>query len=102
MRSHRSRFPRNPHREEEDSIWATYLRRRRAGTRVAASYTCLKSSFGIFKDLTTRGKRLKAGFGVEDGRTRNLEEVGREFNVTGSASAKSRRRPEKLRHTSRS
>ena len=46
---------------------------------------------------------LKLRFGIEDGRTRTLEEVGKEFNVTRERirqiEAKSLR---KLRHPSRS
>ena len=48
-------------------------------------------------------KVLKLRFGIEDGRTRTLEEVGREFNVTRERirqiEAKALR---KLRHPSRS
>ena len=46
---------------------------------------------------------LKLRFGIEDGRTRTLEEVGKEFNVTRESirqiEAKALR---KLRHPSRS
>ena len=50
-----------------------------------------------------RGKTLKLRFGIEDGRTRTLEEVGKEFNVTRERirqiEAKALR---KFRHPSRS
>ncbi len=37
----------------------------------------------VLKTLTDREQRvLKLRFGLEDGRQRTLEEVGREFNVT--------------------
>ena len=58
----------------------------------------------MLSTLTPREEKvLKLRFGVEDGRTRTLEEVGREFNVTRERirqiEAKALR---KLRHPSRS
>ena len=58
----------------------------------------------VLGTLTPREEKvLKLRFGVEDGRTRTLEEVGREFNVTRERirqiEAKALR---KLRHPSRS
>ena len=58
----------------------------------------------VLKTLTPREEKvLKLRFGIEDGRTRTLEEVGREFNVTRERirqiEAKALR---KLRHPSRS
>ncbi len=58
----------------------------------------------VLEGLTLRERRvLQLRFGLEDGRTRTLEEVGREFNVTRERirqiEAKALR---KLRHPSRS
>jgi len=58
----------------------------------------------VLKTLTEReAKVLKMRFGLEDGRMRTLEEVGRDFNVTRERirqiEAKALR---KLRHPSRS
>ena len=60
--------------------------------------------FEVLKELTPREEEvLKLRFGLEDGRTRTLEEVGREFNVTRERirqiEAKALR---KLRHPNRS
>ena len=59
---------------------------------------------GVLKTLTPREEMvLKLRFGLEDGRNRTLEEVGKEFNVTRERirqiEAKALR---KLRHPSRS
>ena len=70
-----------------------------------AAYTLLKEQLEeIMKTLTPReAKVLKLRFGLEDGKARTLEEVGREFNVTRERirqiEAKALR---KLRHPSRS
>ena len=71
----------------------------------AAAYTLLREQLEeVMKTLTPReAKVLKLRFGLEDGKTRTLEEVGREFNVTRERirqiEAKALR---KLRHPSRS
>ena len=71
----------------------------------AASYTLLKEQLEeVMNTLTPReAKVLKLRFGLEDGKSRTLEEVGREFNVTRERirqiEAKALR---KLRHPSRS
>ncbi len=71
----------------------------------AASHTLLRETLGtVLNSLTDReGKVLKLRFGLEDGRSRTLEEVGKEFNVTRERirqiEAKALR---KLRHPSRS
>ncbi|MBQ3879022.1 MAG: RNA polymerase sigma factor RpoD [Oscillospiraceae bacterium] len=71
----------------------------------AASFTLLKEQLvEVLKTLTPREEKvLRLRFGIEDGRTRTLEEVGREFNVTRERirqiEAKALR---KLRHPSRS
>ena len=71
----------------------------------AAAYTMLKEQLEeVMNTLTPReAKVLKLRFGLEDGKARTLEEVGREFEVTRERirqiEAKALR---KLRHTSRS
>ena len=71
----------------------------------AASYTLLKEQLvEVLKTLTPREEKvLRLRFGLEDGRTRTLEEVGKEFDVTRERirqiEAKALR---KLRHPSRS
>ncbi len=71
----------------------------------AAAYTLLKEQLeDVMSTLTPReAKVLKLRFGLEDGKARTLEEVGREFEVTRERirqiEAKALR---KLRHPSRS
>ena len=71
----------------------------------AAAYTLLREQLEeVMKTLTPReAKVLKLRFGLEDGKSRTLEEVGKEFNVTRERirqiEAKELR---KLRHPSRS
>jgi RNA polymerase primary sigma factor len=71
----------------------------------AASYQLLKEQVAdVLSSLTPREKNvLVLRFGLEDGRTRTLDEVGREFNVTRERirqiEAKALR---KMRHPSRS
>ena len=71
----------------------------------SAAYTLLKEQLEeVMQTLTTReAKVLKLRFGLEDGKARTLEEVGREFMVTRERirqiEAKALR---KLRHPSRS
>ena len=71
----------------------------------AAAYTLLKEQLEeVMQTLTPReAKVLKLRFGLEDGKARTLEEVGREFQVTRERirqiEAKALR---KLRHPSRS
>ena len=60
--------------------------------------------FDVLLELTDREEKvLRLRFGLDDGRTRTLEEVGREFNVTRERirqiEAKALR---KLKHPSRS
>ena len=72
---------------------------------LTASFTLLKEQLvDVLSTLTPREEKvLKLRFGIEDGRTRTLEEVGKEFNVTRERirqiEAKALR---KLRHPSRS
>ena len=71
----------------------------------SAAYTMLKEQLNdVMETLTSReAKVLRLRFGLEDGKARTLEEVGREFNVTRERirqiEAKALR---KLRHPSRS
>jgi RNA polymerase primary sigma factor len=71
----------------------------------AASHQLLKEQVqDVLSSLTPREKKvLVLRFGLDDGRSRTLEEVGREFNVTRERirqiEAKALR---KLRHPSRS
>ena len=75
------------------------------GFTEAASQTLLKEQLAeVLKTLTPREEKvLRLRFGLEDGRPRTLEEVGKEFNVTRERirqiEAKALR---KLRHPSRS
>ena len=71
----------------------------------AATFTLLHEQLSeVLNTLTPREKKvLVLRFGLEDGRNRTLEEVGKEFNVTRERirqiEAKALR---KLRHPSRS
>jgi RNA polymerase primary sigma factor len=71
----------------------------------AAAFTLLKEQLlGVLDTLTAREEKvLRLRFGLDDGRARTLEEVGKEFNVTRERirqiEAKALR---KLRHPSRS
>ncbi len=92
--------------EEEDSQLGDFIEDEDAQSPAEqASYTLLREQlFEVLKELTPREEEvLKLRFGLEDGRTRTLEEVGREFNVTRERirqiEAKALR---KLRHPNRS
>lgn len=92
--------------EEEDSHLGDFIPDDDAPEPAeAASFMLLKEQLvDVLKTLTPREEKvLKLRFGVEDGRTRTLEEVGKEFNVTRERirqiEAKALR---KLRHPSRS
>ena len=92
--------------EEEDSHLGDFIPDEDAPVPAeAASHTLLKEQLsGVLKSLTPREEKvLRLRFGLEDGRPRTLEEVGKEFNVTRERirqiEAKALR---KLRHPSRS
>ena len=92
--------------EEEDSHLGDFLEDSDAPAPAdAASHTLLKEQLeDVLSTLTPREKKvLELRFGLEDGRNRTLEEVGKEFNVTRERirqiEAKALR---KLRHPSRS
>ena len=92
--------------EEEDSHLGDFIEDHDAPAPAdAASFTLLREQLDeVLKTLTTREKRvLELRFGLEDGRSRTLEEVGQHFGVTRERirqiEAKALR---KLRHPSRS
>lgn len=92
--------------EEEDSHLGDFIPDEDASEpSEAASFSLLKEQLMTVLDtLTPREKKvLELRFGIIDGRTRTLEEVGKEFNVTRERirqiEAKALR---KLRHPSRS
>jgi len=92
--------------EEEDTHLSDFLPDESAlAPADAASHQLLKEQvMDVLNSLTTRERKvLELRFGLEDGRSRTLEEVGREFQVTRERirqiEAKALR---KLRHPSRS
>ena len=92
--------------EEEDSHLGDFIPDEEASEpSEAASFTLLKEQLvEVLSTLTPREEQvLKLRFGIEDGRTRTLEEVGKQFHVTRERirqiEAKALR---KLRHPSRS
>src|SRR5256885_8777262 len=92
--------------EEEDSHLGDFIEDQGAlAPAEAASHQLLKEQVeDVLDSLTGRERRvLQLRFGLEDGRARTLEEVGKEFNVTRERirqiEAKALR---KLRHPSRS
>lgn len=92
--------------EEEDSHLGDFIPDDDAPAPAeAASFTLLKEQLiDVLDTLTSREEKvLRLRFGLDDGRARTLEEVGKEFNVTRERirqiEAKALR---KLRHPSRS
>ena len=92
--------------EEEDSHLGDFIPDEDApAPSDMASHTMLKEQLAeVLSTLTPREEKvLRLRFGLEDGRSRTLEEVGKEFNVTRERirqiEAKALR---KLRHPSRS
>ncbi len=92
--------------EEEDSHLGDFIPDEDAPAPAdAASHTLLREQLmEVLDTLTPREEKvLRLRFGLEDGRSRTLEEVGKEFNVTRERirqiEAKALR---KLRHPSRS
>ena len=92
--------------EENDSHLGDFIKDEDSPSpQDAASYTMLKEQLtDVMKTLTPReAKVLRLRFGLDDGKARTLEEVGRQFNVTRERirqiEAKALR---KLRHPSRS
>ncbi len=92
--------------EEEDSHLGDFIQDENVPVPAeAATYTMLKEQIvEVLTTLTEREQKvLRLRFGLDDGRPRTLEEVGKEFNVTRERirqiEAKALR---KLRHPSRS
>ncbi len=92
--------------EEEDSHLSDFIEdEASAAPTDAVSVTMLKEQLlGVLDTLTPREEKvLRLRYGLDDGRPRTLEEVGKEFNVTRERirqiEAKALR---KLRHPSRS
>ena len=92
--------------EEEDSHLGDFIQDENVPVPAdAAAFTLLKEQLEeVLDTLTEREQKvLKLRFGLDDGRARTLEEVGKEFNVTRERirqiEAKALR---KLRHPSRS
>ena len=92
--------------EEEDSHLGDFIEDDKiASPSDAATFSMLKEQLmEVLGTLTDREQKvLKLRFGLEDGRARTLEEVGKEFDVTRERirqiEAKALR---KLRHPSRS
>ena len=91
--------------EEEDAHLEDFIQDEEAGVPVdeAGRQLLRRELFSVLKSLTPREERVIAlRFGLEDGRARTLEELGKEFNVTRERvrqiEAKALR---KLRHPSR-
>ncbi|MDO4518981.1 MAG: RNA polymerase sigma factor RpoD [Eubacteriales bacterium] len=92
--------------EEEDSHLGDFIQDDNVPVPAeAAAFTLLKEQLSkVLESLTERERKvLRLRFGLDDGRARTLEEVGKEFNVTRERirqiEAKALR---KLRHPSRS
>ena len=92
--------------EEEDSHLGDFIQDDNTPVPAeAAAYTLLKEQLlDVLKTLTDREQKvLRLRFGLDDGKARTLEEVGKEFDVTRERirqiEAKALR---KLRHPSRS
>ena len=92
--------------EEDDSHLGDFIEDEDSPSpQDAASYTMLKEQLNdVMKTLTPReAKVLRLRFGLDDGKSRTLEEVGKQFDVTRERirqiEAKALR---KLRHPSRS
>ncbi len=92
--------------EEEDSTLGTFLEDDKAASPsdVVASQMLKKQLISTLDTLTPREEKvLRLRYGIDDGKPRTLEEVGKEFNVTRERirqiEAKALR---KLRHPSRS
>ena len=92
--------------EEEDSHLGDFIPDEDASEpSEAASFSLLKEQLmEVLDTLTPREKKvLELRFGIVDGRTRTLEEVGKEFNVTRERIRKIEAKAlRKLRHPSRS
>ncbi len=92
--------------EEEDSHLGDFIEDQKAiAPSDAASHHLLKEQItSVLNSLTKRERKvLQLRFGLEDGRSRTLEEVGREFGVTRERIRQIETKAlRKLRHPSRS
>jgi len=92
--------------EEEDSTLGDFIEDRGAPApaEAAASQLLKLQIAAVLDSLTGRERRvLQLRFGLEDGRARTLEEVGKEFNVTRERIRQIEAKAlHKLRHPSRS
>ena len=81
--------------EEEDSHLGDFIQDDNVPVPAdAAAFTLLKEQLEeVLGTLTEREQKvLTLRFGLEDGRARTLEEVGKEFNVTRSVSVRLKQR----------
>lgn len=92
--------------EEEDSHLSDFIEdEASAAPTDAVSITMLKEQLlGVLDTLTPREEKvLRLRYGLDDGRSRTLEEVGKEFNVTRERIRQIEAKAvKKLRHPSRS
>ena len=92
--------------EEEDSHLGDFIPDEEAPAPAeAAAFSMLKEQLiEVLETLTDREQKvLRLRFGLDDGRSRTLEEVGREFNVTRERIRQIESKAlRKLRHPSRS
>jgi RNA polymerase primary sigma factor len=92
--------------EEEDSHLGDFIEDDNASAPAdVAAFTMLKEQMiGVLDTLTPREEKvLRLRYGIDDGRPRTLEEVGREFNVTRERIRQIESKAlRKLRHPSRS
>ena len=92
--------------EEDDSHLGDFIQDNQVEVPAdAATYTLLKEQLmEVLDTLTEREQKvLRLRFGLDDGRPRTLEEVGREFNVTRERIRQIESKAlRKLRHPSRS
>ena len=92
--------------EEEDSHLGDFIQDDNVPVPAdAAAFTMLKEQLeDVLSTLTDREQKvLRLRFGLDDGRARTLEEVGKEFNVTRERIRKIEAKAlRKLRHPSRS
>jgi len=92
--------------EEEDSHLGDFIEDQKAiAPSEAASHRLLKEQItSVLNSLTKRERKvLQLRFGLEDGRSRTVEEVGREFGVTRERIRQIETKAlRKLRHPSRS
>jgi RNA polymerase primary sigma factor len=92
--------------DDDDSHLGDFIEDRSSLSPVdAASRQLLKEQIGeVLDSLTSRERKvLELRFGLEDGRNRTLEEIGREFSVTRERIRQIEAEAlQKLRHPSRS